>query len=806
MIDMMQTRKRWWMLVSGLIYFLLLALSARLHDLHVGDTQDSPPASESLVHFLNQFEAAVWFSDDGRVWVKDATRIHAIVRTFEGMTGGLKVPEMDFTSSQAPVVIVAESYACMTALAFANEHPEWCSHLVLIDAKGLPAFETLGHPLLDRSLRSLQGGIAWMLRHGVPFAWALAPSLVETKLAAAIVASGSVPSLLDTLDLQMPVSLWVSQGQELEQSRVLHRWIPHSRLMRAADEERIVPDLTARVEITEPHQVLRLTPNERAEIRNTWVARHELWQGRALWVAVVLIALSTLMSEDLACVGAGLLVSHGALAFLPAVGGCVLGIFFGDIALYALGRFLGEKVLIHRPFCWMLSRETLLASERWFLRNGIWVLIASRFLPGTRVPVFLAAGILKSPWWRVSAVLLGAAVVWVPLLVGLSSWLGERMLHWYDQFGFWTGWMMLAAMIALVTLLHQGIPLFTFRGRRLAYGKWMRVIRWEFWPSKLLYLPVFVYIMGLAVRYRSLTLPSLSNPMVPCGGWLGESKIEILRQLADAGVPVAPFAVLEPHELTVHRLRAVMEEQGWQFPVVIKPERGERGRGVCIVRSESDLDDAFHGQSQRLIVQQYVAGIEFGVLYRRLPMQSEGCIPSITRKLYTSVVGDGVSTLERLILKDERAVCYASSLLKQHAESIYSIPADGERVPLVEIGTHARGSLFLDAGEFTSDALRQFLDRVSHAVHGFYLGRFDLKVPDESSLTNGESIQILELNLLTSEPAHMYDPKYRVWHAWRLLMEHWRSAFEIGDQVRKGGGKPIGILALLRLVRQHYLS
>src|SRR5207244_9411425 len=58
--------------------------------------------------------------------------------------------------------------------------------------------------------------------------------------------------------------------------------------------------------------------------------------------------------------------------------------------------------------------------------------------------------------------------------------------------------------------------------------RWMR---WEFWPAWLFYIPVGVYYAWLAVRHRSLTVPTSANPGIATGGFVGESKLEILDQL-----------------------------------------------------------------------------------------------------------------------------------------------------------------------------------------------------------------------------------------------------------------------------------
>ena len=53
------------------------------------------------------------------------------------------------------------------------------------------------------------------------------------------------------------------------------------------------------------------------------------------------------------------------------------------------------------------------------------------------------------------------------------------------------------------------------------------------------YLPVAVYVACLALRYRSLTLFTAGNPGIEAGGFVGESKFDILKNLNDFGGRVA---------------------------------------------------------------------------------------------------------------------------------------------------------------------------------------------------------------------------------------------------------------------------
>jgi membrane protein DedA with SNARE-associated domain len=60
---------------------------------------------------------------------------------------------------------------------------------------------------------------------------------------------------------------------------------------------------------------------------------------------LVLLALATLVSEDLTCITAGALVASGRLALFPATAACFAGILTGDLLLYVSGRIVGPRLL-----------------------------------------------------------------------------------------------------------------------------------------------------------------------------------------------------------------------------------------------------------------------------------------------------------------------------------------------------------------------------------------------------------------------------------------------------------------------------
>jgi hypothetical protein len=167
------------------------------------------------------------------------------------------------------------------------------------------------------------------------------------------------------------------------------------------------------------------------------------------------------------------------------------------------------------------------------------------------------------------------------------------------------------------------------------------------------------------------------------------------------------------------------------------------------------------------------------------------------------LVGDGKCTLEELILADDRAVCMSNFYLRKNSGRIQDVPAAGEKVQLVEIGTHCRGAIFLDGSDTITPALEEVIDQIAKGFDGFFFGRFDIRVPSRQDLMAGRNIKIIELNGVTSEATHIYDPKLSLFEAYRVLFRQWRIAFEIGDLNRARGIPPASVADLLEAVRQY---
>jgi hypothetical protein len=92
------------------------------------------------------------------------------------------------------------------------------------------------------------------------------------------------------------------------------------------------------------------------------------------------------------------------------------------------------------------------------------------------------------------------------------------------------------------------------------------------------------------------------------------------------------------------------------------------------------------------------------------------------------------------------------------------------------------------------------IDDIARGFHGFHFGRFDIRASSFEDLRRGDNFRIIELNGVTSESTNIYDPKFSLIDAYKILFRQWRIAFEIGEQNRSLGAEPTSLRNLARLV------
>ncbi len=312
--------------------------------------------------------------------------------------------------------------------------------------------------------------------------------------------------------------------------------------------------------------------------------------------------------------------------------------------------------------------------------------------------------------------------------------------------------------------------------------KWLK---WEFWPWRLVYIPVWLYAHWLALRIWNRTYFVPVNPAMHLGGFCYYSKYDVLVRIPQKYRP--PMCLIES-PLSAPDLLSRLKAEGIAYPFILKPDRGERGQAVALIGDRAALEGYLKNAPYPLIAQGYIdLSVEVGVLYSRLPDETLGIVSSIVHKDFLHVIGDGTSTLHELAKRSDRAKFYLEKIEREQKDRLEEVPPVGEKWVLEWIGNHVRGTTFRGANHLITPELTAFFDGLARQIEGYYYGRFDLRVPNLASLETGEGLQIIELNGVNSEPAHIYDPGFSLWKAYRSLFWHWKRIWRIGRANHKNG-------------------
>jgi len=357
---------------------------------------------------------------------------------------------------------------------------------------------------------------------------------------------------------------------------------------------------------------------------------------------------------------------------------------------------------------------------------------------------------------------------------------------------------------------HEGMPAFDESGAPLSF--------FEFWPMWAFYPPVGRYGWWLMLRYRGILWPTVATPSFPGGGFVGESKAEILQlALHHAAEWVAPFVVVDRPapggkdgaapslDDEVAQALQSLQTAGIALPVVAKPDLGCRGAGVQLVRTDDKLRSYLRAfpRGARLLLQAYVPFEgEAGIFYCRRPGQDKGRIISITLKYFPHVHGDGNRSLRQLILDDPRAGRLAHLYLGRHAARLDDVPAKGVAIRLAFAGSHSRGAIFRNGNALVTPDMEARFDAISKSIPEFYFGRFDIRFADFAQVQAGEAFTIVEANGAGAESTHIWDRRTTLVQAWTDLMRQYRLLFQIGRANRDRGYSPLSLSEFRRWHRR----
>jgi hypothetical protein len=305
----------------------------------------------------------------------------------------------------------------------------------------------------------------------------------------------------------------------------------------------------------------------------------------------------------------------------------------------------------------------------------------------------------------------------------------------------------------------------------------IKLFNWEYWPFNVVYGPLFPYWFFLCLKARSFFFFNTSNPSIKNGGFLMESKKEIYDLIPFEYYPSTLFfKPSTPSEEIIE----LIKQRNLKYPLVGKPDIGMKGMMVKKIETENDVIEYSNNSKVDFLIQEYVPyENEVGIFYYRYPNEIRGHISGIVKKEFLSVKGDGISTVEQLLLKNKRAVLQLSTLREKEKDKMNVVLKKEEEMIIVPYGNHVRGAKFLDESDLVDEELINTIDEICKQVKGFYFGRLDIRYNTWEELKQGKNFSIIELNGSGSEPTHIYDPKHSVFWAWKEILKHWKILYRV---------------------------
>ena len=326
-----------------------------------------------------------------------------------------------------------------------------------------------------------------------------------------------------------------------------------------------------------------------------------------------------------------------------------------------------------------------------------------------------------------------------------------------------------------------------------------RIYHYEFWPFWVFYIPAYFYYFWLALKARKWVYFSVLNPCMNFGGAFLSSKFNYLKQLPDNWKPKTIF--LNANE-DITEVQKKIKKKKIHFPLIVKPDMGERGKNVKLIATLSELNHYLKKTTQASIVQEYITyPIELGILFY-WDTANNPKISSVGIKAFCEIVGTGTDSLAALVKKNLRIAHRVDDLKTTFSEKWHTIIPKGEKILMEPIGNHNLGTKLLDARKhFSTDMLRWTAECVRQ-IPGFDYGRLDVKIKNWDAFKSKDGIKVLEINGVNAEPLHIYDPSYSIWGAYRDIFYHMDIIYTLSKEKLKNNTKTQSLYNFFRGSRE----
>jgi membrane protein DedA with SNARE-associated domain/pimeloyl-ACP methyl ester carboxylesterase len=687
--------------------------------------------------------------------------------------------------------LLGQGLGGVAALELTNVHRDRVESVTLLSAPGVQAFELLGNPLVNKIVYGFQGAFFWGVARLTPN-FGAADLLACDRDYAKTVFDTDLSENKRLIDgLNRPLLIIHGDSDLLtpvDAAKYTAKLIPSARLKIYQGGRDVVFEQKEAV----VGEIVDFTTNLPKLGPPLPASNPPIPQaiGMHYWMLLLFIIVCTFVAEDPTCLASGLMVSVGIIDFWSATMACFIGIFIGDMTLYMIGRVFGRQAIRRAPFKWIIKEHKVNQWAGWFSTpKGMLVVVSSRFVPASRLPTFITAGIMKLDLMRLGLLLMVAALIWTPPLIWLGYKFGDDGMRLLHNFKSNAVWIIVGLLVGLHVLTHWLVPALTWRGRRQIIMKVRGFLQPSLWPNWIVYLPIRIGIIFLTLRHRSLTAFASANPSFGrIGGFAGDAKSLLLRPF-QRDSRCCPHIALSMEDKVDERLK---EAQAFAvchgYPLVFKPEVSEDGAGLRYIKNDEQLNRWVGHAKEDFILQKFISGLEFEIVWRRNPGQDDGHIMAIVQKNDIVVMGDGEQTLEELIWLDEFAVSRAELFIQCHARDLNKVIPAGQKVILNLSGSYGHGARCLHRPDLNTSALEQALTTLAKRFPALHYARFDVRISTEEELKSGRFTVIgvggcCHVSSLVRDESLLFRRSYsQVWQQLKVCLE--AGAYNLKQNVR----------------------
>lgn len=178
-----------------------------------------------------------------------------------------------------------------------------------------------------------------------------------------------------------------------------------------------------------------------------------------IWVYIIVASAAYIENlfppfpSDVIVVAAGSIVALGRADLIITLGFATAGGTFGFISMYLVGNWFGDKI-VEKKKIKFIPLDQVHKAEAWFKRYGYTLIVANRFLAGTRAVVSFFAGMSDLILWKTIVLCFASSLVWNLLLLSAGKTLGN---NWQDVLYYLEGYStIVTTVIILVVLLLIG--------------------------------------------------------------------------------------------------------------------------------------------------------------------------------------------------------------------------------------------------------------------------------------------------------------------------------------------------------------